>query len=118
MLGFFEEVYDGGLNPFRVSPSLSNLARPCGLTVNCTCALHPLLTSDAPLLRAGANPNSTSAGGFTALMLACNKDHEACVQALLQANADPDMSNPDGNTALMAACQGDHEAYYHAVHAS
>ena len=51
-------------------------------------------------------------------MLACNKDHEACVQALLQANADPDMSNPDGNTALMAACQGDHEAYYHAVHAS
>jgi ankyrin repeat protein len=59
------------------------------------------------LLKAGANPNSTSGIGQTALMFAALAGKTEVVRVLLDAGADPKATDKLGNTALsLARVQG------------
>ena len=48
--------------------------------------------------------------GWTALMVASQNGHDACVKALIDAKADVDLQNKDGLTALILAALWNHEA--------
>lgn len=52
------------------------------------------------LLAGGADPDTTSALGYTALMWAAQNDHYATVQRLLKYGARKDLRNDAGSTAL------------------
>ena len=58
----------------------------------------------AMLLNGGADPNSTTRLGYTALIVASIKGFEDVVMALLERDADPKIALPDGLTALHLAC--------------
>jgi ankyrin repeat protein len=60
------------------------------------------------LLARGANPNTVSGNGYTALYMAAGSDYGAtAAEALLNYGADPNARNASGNTALhQAASQG------------
>jgi Ankyrin repeats (3 copies)/Sel1 repeat len=60
------------------------------------------------LLKAGANPNTTTAKGSSVLMLACAKGNVGIVEALIDNGVNVNQKNPTGLTALMvAAYNGD-----------
>ncbi|MBW3596897.1 MAG: ankyrin repeat domain-containing protein [Planctomycetes bacterium] len=61
------------------------------------------------LLDAGADPNTTLAGGETALMTASRTGRLGPVQALLERGADVDAKERKGQTALMWAAAEGHE---------
>ncbi|XP_043074551.1 ankyrin repeat and SOCS box protein 2 isoform X2 [Puntigrus tetrazona] len=46
----------------------------------------------------------------TALMLAVNREHLACVECLLEKGADPDIANKERETALYKACEKENPA--------
>jgi ankyrin repeat protein len=48
------------------------------------------------LIAAGASPSASDADGFTALHLATEHDHVACVEVLLKAKASMDAKSPEG----------------------
>jgi hypothetical protein len=54
------------------------------------------------LLKAGADKDA-NIEGCTALMVASEQGHDACVELLLNAGADKDATNKEGSTALMAS---------------
>ncbi len=51
------------------------------------------------LLAAGADPNLTSEGGFTALHSAAQNGDQASIEVLLSAGADPSIKSDEGKTA-------------------
>ena len=48
--------------------------------------------------------------GVTALMLACNGNHEQCARALIEAGARKDLETKKGSTALSLARSNGHSA--------
>jgi ankyrin repeat protein len=63
----------------------------------------------ARLLEAGADPNSTQAGGYTALMSAVMQGNREMVVALLGAGATSDITAADGRTALGIATSSERD---------
>ena len=61
------------------------------------------------LLKAGADVNAKSKGGWTALMYASNNDRKDVVELLLKAGADINAKGKDGWTALMLASNNGYE---------
>lgn len=57
------------------------------------------------LLQAGANVNTKDASGFTALMLAADRNYTDVIELLLQAGAKVDIKDNAGETALIYAAQ-------------
>ena len=61
------------------------------------------------ILKQGVSPNAKSASsGQTALLLAAEEGHVACLEALLDAGADINHSDTDGLTALFCAADAGH----------
>ncbi|MEM4367218.1 MAG: ankyrin repeat domain-containing protein, partial [Candidatus Anstonellales archaeon] len=62
------------------------------------------------LVLEGADVNvQDNNNGWTALMLAAEKEHEGIVEMLIKAGAKLDLQNKDGETALMLAAEKEHE---------
>jgi ankyrin repeat protein len=63
------------------------------------------------LLAAGANVNTKGADGWTALIYASWRGHEATTKLLIAAGAasEIDATSLHGSTALLDACDGGHE---------
>eukprot|EP00493_Phyllostaurus_siculus_P002426 UN02439 len=64
------------------------------------------LPNQVALKMDGAQANNQ---GVTALMFACDNNHEQCARALIEAKADLEKQTDQGNTALMLSCQNGHE---------
>jgi ankyrin repeat protein len=59
--------------------------------------------ADLKLLIAGSDLNAAENDGFTALLIAVDKDQAECVQALIAAHADVNAKTKDGRSALRLA---------------
>jgi ankyrin repeat protein len=67
------------------------------------------------LLADGWEGIQTESDGWTALMLAAEKGHEAVVRVLLEGGANPESAGAGGVTALMVASQNSHDAVVEAL---
>ena len=59
-------------------------------------------------IRLGADVNARKENGWTALMIAAQKDHPEVIKALINSGADVNAREENGWTALMIAAQKDH----------
>ena len=59
-------------------------------------------------IRLGADVNARKENGWTALMIAAQKDHPEVIKALINSGADVNAREENGWTALMIAVQEDH----------